>query len=128
MITLPNNHTNEPNEPTISLPVGEHEVALRAVKLVTLKSGEDKLLVEYANETGEFLDWLGFKTAAQGARTYAYICRLHELAGLEVPKGGRFNEESLVGTRVTISLVNNERGYLTLADFPSSTAGGDIPF
>jgi hypothetical protein len=123
MIQLPN---QENTESTQALPEGPHVVTIRKIKMVTTGSGEDKLVVEYENTTGDFTDWLGFKSAAQGKRTYAYICRLHELAGADVPKGGKFDEAALVGTEVAINLIKNDAGYMNLADFPSSAQ--ETPF
>lgn len=115
------------------LPEGVHTVTLTGLKLIQTKAGEDKLLVTYTGQDGEFADWLGFRSPGQTKRTYAYLCRLHELAGVAIPKGGKFDDEALIaaGNKIRIELQANDRGYLGLTDFPTAataTTDDDLPF
>lgn len=115
-----------PNENESPLPEGTHNVTINSIKLITTKStGEPKLVVSYGNASGTFDDYLGFKSPKQSARTFALVCRLHELAGLGAPEGSDFDEAPLLGHAVQITIVPNEKGYLQLADFPSASLGPD---
>ena len=113
-----------------ALPEGTHRVTVKSIKLVHTKStAEPKLVVEYGNADGTFADFLGFGSPAQAKRTFAYTCRLHELAGLIPPKGSDFDETALLGIACQILLVTNDRGYIQLGDFPSAAmAEDDIAF
>ena len=109
------------------LPTGTHEVRLCGIRMV---KKVNKLLVTYENAAGAFDDWLGFVSEAQSKRSYAYVCRLHELCGLSKPKGG-FDEAALLsaaanhaaGMKITIE---NDGEYFKLADFPASGEPGAI--
>jgi len=103
-------------------PEGTHPATLASVRF---NAKVQKLIVEYQSTDGQFFyeDWLGFGSEAQSKRSYAYICRLHELAGLSAPQGGAFDEKALVaahqglGATMQITLVHDGE-YLNLADFP----------
>lgn len=117
MFNLPG--SNAPTENATPLPAGAHKVRLVGIKMVD-KVG--KIVVNYADANGAtFDDWLGFNTDPQAKRSYAYLCRLHELAGLPVPKG-KVDDQALLAalaaTDLWITLVENDRGYLGLGDFP----------
>ena len=118
MIKLPFSGTE--TNTAAHLPEGVHRVTINAIKLIQTKAtGEDKLVVEYENGDGFFADFLGFKSENQARRTFAYVCRLHELAGLTAPKNGGFDETALVGTACQITLVpDQDPAYIRLADFP----------
>lgn len=129
MINLP--YTSDGTEAVANdLPDGVHTVEVAELRMVTTKNGDEKLVVSYTSPNGNFDDWLGFKTPAQGKRTFAYIARLHEIAGVDIPKGGKFNEEALVGTPVRLEIGTNDRGYKTLLGFPEKATAdnADIPF
>lgn len=135
MINLPFSDSSTAEDIAQPLEAGTHVVGIRAMKLVQTKAGEDKLVVEYADLDGmEFVDWLGFRSPAQAKRTYAYICRLHELAGLPVPKGGGFDEAALInaGNLVKIEIQPNDKGYMNLVGFPEAGTVGEatdeVPF
>lgn len=126
MIELP--YTPGADDHTVAkLPVGTHEVRLCGIRMV---KKVNKLLVTYENAAGAFDDWLGFVSPAQSGRSYAYVCRLHELCGLPAPKGS-FNEAALLsaaanhhtGMRITIMA---DGDYFKLADFPSAGEPGAI--
>lgn len=117
MITLP----CAPQAPTrpenqVRFPEGTHAAVVAGVKYV---AKVQKLVVEYQSPDGQFFieDWLGFGSDAQSKRTFAYICRLHDLAGLPAPSSSGFDESALIGTPCQITLVQNGE-YLNLADFP----------
>lgn len=132
MITLPSAFSSTPSD-LEPLGEGTHTVTLQAIRLVTTKSGEEKLVVEYANASGEFSDWLGFRSPKQTGRTFAYLDHLHKLAGIVPPKGKKLDEDALVaaGTSYSITLQADDRGRMEIAEFPALAAepvGDDIPF
>lgn len=119
MFTLPG--SNAPTETTTPLPEGTHKVRLVGIKMIE-KNG--KIVVNYQDATGStFDDWLGFNTDPQAKRSYAYLCRLHEIAGLPVPKGS-VDDAALLAAHsaldLWIKLETNDRGYVNLADFPTA--------
>lgn len=133
MFNLPG--SNAPETPATPLPEGTHRVRLTGIKMIE-KNG--KIVVNYADATGAtFDDWLGFNTDPQAKRSYAYLCRLHEIAGLPVPKG-TVDDQALLAAHAElemwIKLETNDRGYINLSDFPSAVgnahaaAGASLPF
>jgi|GEM_PF-1373364 len=128
------NFPGAPQTPTrpenqVKFSEGTHAVTLASIRFNN-KTG--KLIVEYQSPDGQFFyeDWLGFSSDAQSKRTYAYVCRLHELAGLGAPHGGAFDEKALLaahqglGATMQIKLVSDGE-YLNLADFPCALMGED---
>jgi len=124
-------------ESTTPLPEGTHKVRLTGIKMV---QSNGKIVVNYADASGQtFDDWLGFNTEGQAKRSYAYLCRLHEIAGLPVPKG-QVDDQALLAALAEVDLwlklETNDRGYLNLADFPvavgnahaAAVAGGEPLF
>lgn len=133
MFNLPG--STAPENPATPLPEGTHKVRLVGIKMIE-KNG--KIVVNYQDATGAaFDDWLGFNTDPQAKRSYAYLCRLHELAGLPVPKG-QVDDAALLAAHESvelwIKLETNDRGYINLSDFPSAVgnahaaAGSNLPF
>lgn len=120
MIQFPGNAPAR-EENSAALTAGTHTVQLSDIKFVA-KVG--KIAVEYRDpiEGAVFTDWLGFNSDAQSKRSYAYTCRLHDLAGLPAPKGGAFDEAQLLKAHeavlMQITLVENDKGYLNMSDFP----------
>jgi hypothetical protein len=121
-------YTNADTQDT-QLPAGTHAVKIAKVAMRDTAKGE-KLLVEYEAPGGFFADWLGFGSPQQSKRTFAYICRLHELAGLPAPTGGSFDEKPLQGTPCQITIAMNDRGFPNLSDFPCAVSSTDaaVPF
>lgn len=116
-----------PQEGEYPLTVGTHLVSVAAIKWI---ASSDRFVVEYRAQDGLgfFSDWLVCTTDASSKRSFAYLARLHELAGLPVPKGGAFDEQALIGTKVALTLAEEEYDGVTrvkAASFPAhpSTVG-----
>ena len=124
MITLPGTPQAQPRPKNqIRFSEGTHQVVVASVKFI---AKVQKLVIEYQSEDGQFFveDWLGFSSDAQSKRTFSYTCRLHELAGIDTPKGGAFEESALIGTVCQITLVRAGE-YLNFADFPCAVSDPD---